>query len=112
MMFTPQTYIIIDGLDECAKTDTVGILNAWQEIRRKSKKTLKLFLSSRPCTGIKLDEGTDTKLELSPNLTSSDLNMVLDNQLDHVRVDWAKWDNESGGRENLKQSLVERAQGL
>ena len=112
MLFTPQTYIIIDGLDECKETDIVEILNTWQEIRRKSKKTLKLFLSSRPSTRVKLNEGTDVKLELSPSLTSSDLKMVLNNHLDHVRVDWAKWDNESGNREKLKQSLVERAQGL
>ena len=112
MLFTPKTCIIIDGLDECKKTNTIEILNAWREIRHKSRKTLKLFLSSRPSTTVELNEGTDTKLELTPNLTSSDLQLVLDKQLDHVRVDWAEWDNESISRKYLKQSVVERAQGL
>ena len=119
---TSRTYIILDGVDECTADGIENLMNAWNFISRRSRRVIKLFISSRQTGTIPallgrqmyLKPQINAQLSLDSNSgQNSDLESYIDGQFEDVAKQWDMWQN-SGEEEVLghaKSMLMERASG-
>ncbi len=119
---TSRTYIILDGVDECTADGIENLMNAWKFISKRSRRVVKLLVSSRQTETVTALLGREIYLrpqinaQLSLDLSSgqsSDLESYIDGQLEDVAKQWDMWQN-SGGDEvfgRAKSMLMERASG-
>ena len=119
---TSRTYIVLDGLDGCTADGIENLMNAWRFISRRSRRVVKLFVSSRQTETITASIGREMYLtpQISVQLNidsnsgqNSDLESYIDGHFEDVAKQWDMWQN-SGGEEVLgraKSMLMERASG-
>ena len=107
---TSRTYIILDGVDECTADGIENFMNAWKFVSRRSRRVVKLFLSSRHTETITASIGREMNLNSGQK---SDLESYIDGQIEDVSKQWDMWQS-SGGEEVLghaKSMLIERTSG-
>ena len=119
---TSRTYIILDGIDDCTADGIENLMNAWKFILKRSRRVVKLFVSSRQTETITASVGREMYLkpqinaQLSLDSSSgqnSDLESYIEGHFEDAAKQWDKWQN-SGGEEVLgraKSMLMERANG-
>lgn len=119
---TSRTYIVLDGVDECTADGIENLMNAWKFVSKRSRRVVKLFVSSRQTQIVQTSIGREihlapqvnTQLSLdSSSGQSSDMESYIDGQIEEVAKQWEMWQN-SGGEEVLsraKSVLMERASG-
>ena len=119
---TSRTYIVLDGIDECTADGIENLMDAWKFVSRRSRRVLKLLVSSRQ-TGL-VQASIEREMHLAPQVNAqlsldsssgqnSDLESYIDGQFEQVAKQWDMWQN-SGGQEVLGQAkslLMERAHG-
>ena len=119
---TSRTYIVLDGIDECTADGIENLMNAWKFVSRRSRRVLKLLVSSRQTDVVQAS--IERELYLAPQVNAqlsldsssgqnSDLESYIDGQFEQVAKQWDIWQN-SGGQEVLAQAksqLMERAHG-
>ena len=116
---TSRTYIVLDGIDECTADGIENLMNAWKFVSRRSRRVVKLLVSSRQTEVVQAS--IEREMHLAPQVNNqlsldsscgqnSDLESYIDGQ---VAKQWDMWQN-SGGQEALGQAkslLMERAHG-
>lgn len=119
---TSRTYIVLDGADECTADGIENLMNAWRFVSRRSRRVVKLLVSSRQTETVQASIGREIHLgpqihaQLSLDSSSgqnSDLESYIDGQIEEAAKQWDMWQN-SGGEEVLgraKSMLMERASG-
>ena len=119
---TSRTYIILDGIDQCTADGIENLMNAWKFVSRRSRRVLKLLVSSRRTKIVQasieremhLAPQVNTQLSLdSSSGQSSDLESYIDGQFEQVAKQWNMW-QESGRQEKFgraKSLIKERAHG-
>lgn len=119
---TPRTCIVLDGVDECTADGIESLMKASKFVSRRSRRVVKLFVSSRQTQIIQASIGREihiapqvnTQLSLdSSSGQNSDLKSYIDGRIKEVAHQWDMWQN-SGGKEVLsraKSMLMERASG-
>ena len=119
---TSRTYIVLDGVDECTADGIENLMNAWKFVSRRSRRVVKLLVSSRRTEIVQAL--IEREIHLAPKINaqlsldsssgqSSDLESYIDGQIEEVAKQWDIWQN-SGGEEVLsraKSVLMERASG-
>ena len=119
---TSRTYIVLDGIDECTADGIENLMNAWKFVSRRSRRVVKLLVSSRRTEIVQAS--IEREIHLAPKINaqlsldssygqSSDLESYIDGQIEEVAKQWDMWQN-SGGEEVLsraKSMLMERASG-
>jgi len=73
-----ETYIVIDGLDECAQMELTFLASKLQALVSTSKRNVKLFLSSREMLDPSHQFSCLTRLSLNHNLISTDIGKFID----------------------------------
>ena len=73
-----ETYIVIDGLDECSKKELTFLASNLQDLVSTSKGNVKLFLSSREMHDLSQEFSCLTRLSLHHNLISTDIGKFID----------------------------------
>jgi hypothetical protein len=81
-----ETYIVIDGLDECAQGELTFLASNLQDLVSTSKRNVKLFLSSREMLDLSHQFSCLTRLSLHHNLISTDIGKFIDST---VRKKWS-----------------------
>ncbi len=122
MLSTSRTYIVLDGLDECTADGIENLMNAWKFVSKRSRRVVKLLVSSRPTETVQASIGREIHLgpQINAQLSldsssgqSSDLESYIDGQIEEVAKQWDMWQN-SGGEEILgraKSMIMEGASG-
>ena len=113
------TYIVLDGVDECTADGIKNLMNAWRFVSRRSRRVVKLLISSRRTETVNASIGREihSRPEINTQLSldsSSGHNSDVESYINEVVAkQWDTWQN-SGGEEVLgraKSLLMERASG-
>ena len=119
---TSRTYIVLDGIDECTPDGLDHLMHAWKFVSKRSRRVVKLFISSRPTKEIKaviesemrVQPHLNVQLSLDSSLDQiADLEDYVNNQIQKVAQQWDMWQN---SRENevlsrAKSLLLKQASG-
>lgn len=120
MLSTPQTYIVLDGLDECTEDGIDQLFSAWKYVSRRSRMVLKLFISSRNTDSISsrvnqelgVSRLRSAKFAYSLSDSNSDIEAFINDKFDEVAKEWYQWQSSSGGLLNYAKSMLkEQANG-
>jgi hypothetical protein len=81
-----ETYIVIDGLDECAQGELTFLASNLQDLVSTSRRSVKLFLSSREMLDQPHQFSRLTRLSLHLSLISTDIGKFIDST---VKKKWS-----------------------
>ena len=117
---TPRTYIVIDGADECTYDGLENLFTAWNYVSKRSRKIVKLFISSRKTSDIEsainrklqiYPGGTQLSLDLSHGQTT-DIDRFIDGRIEEVSKQWEIWQNSGANLFSAAKSmLMQRSNG-
>lgn len=117
---TPRTYIVIDGADECSYDGLENLFTAWNYVSKRSRKIVKLFISSRKTSDIEsainrklqiYPGGTQLSLDLSHGQTT-DIDRFIDGRIEEVSKQWEIWQNTGPNLFSAAKSmLMQRSNG-
>lgn len=120
MLSTSQTYIVLDGLDECTEDGIDQLFSAWKHVSQRSHKVLKLFLSSRNTESISsrvnrelgMSQLGSAKFLHSLSVSNSDIEHFISDKFDEVAKEWDEWQSSSGELLTYAKSMLkEQANG-
>lgn len=120
MLSTSQTYIVLDGLDECTEDGIDQLFSAWKHVSRRSHRVLKLFISSRNTDSISsrvnrelgMSQLGSAKLVHSLSVSSADIESFINDKFDEVAKEWNQWQSSSGELLTYAKSMLkEQANG-
>lgn len=114
MLSTSQTYIVLDGLDECTEDSIDQLFSAWKHVSQRSPKVLKLFLSSRNTESISsrvnqelgMSQLGSAKFSHSLSVSSSDIEHFINEKFDEVAKEWDQWQSSSGELLTYAKSML------
>ena len=119
---TSRTYIVLDGVDECTADGVENLMNAWKFVSRRSRRVVKLLVSSRRTEIVQAS--IEREIYLAPKINAqlsldsnsgqnSDLESYIEGQIEEVAKQWDMWQNSVGEEQlsRVKSMLVERASG-
>lgn len=120
MLSTSQTYIVLDGLDECTEDGIDQLFGAWKHVSQRSHKVLKLFLSSRNTESISSRVNQELGMSQlgsatffhSLSVSNSDIEHFINDKFDEVAKEWDQWQSSSGELLTYAKSMLkEQANG-
>ncbi len=116
---TPRTYIVIDGADECTHDSLENLFTAWNYVSKRSRKIVKLFISSRKTSDI--ESAVERKLRIYPGGTSlsldlshgqtTDIDRFINGRIEEVSKQWEIWQN-AGTWQNTGTNLFSAAKSM
>lgn len=121
MLSTSRTYIVLDGMDECTEDGIENLLSAWKYISRRSRRVVKLFVSSRDSDYIRnlmnreLNERPQASAQLSLSINAnqvSDVKAFIEGQSEQVAREWDIWQTSSHEiLQYAKSMIMEQSRG-
>ncbi|KAJ5895331.1 hypothetical protein N7495_007022 [Penicillium taxi] len=108
--------IVVDALDECEKEDLEIILKLLPDLQKIQKFQLKMFLTSRPESRIKIrsNQGQEGSQELAlhtidKSLVKHDIRLFLGNRLEQIRQNYSSLCSQSWPASDAIEKLVEKS---
>lgn len=120
MLSTSQTYIVLDGLDECTEDGIDQLFSAWKHVSRRSHRVIKLFISSRSTDSISrrvnqelgVTQFGSAKFVHSLSAHNPDIESYINDKFDEVAKEWDQWQSSSGELLTYAKSMLkEQANG-
>ena len=103
-----QTYIIIDGLDECIKTDWKPLVEFIRSLCYPTKKALHLLVTSQPLEEFKTAFKDVTSIELDVWVSNDDISSFVSSK---VR-DMGNWASGDKSAEDVTKQIVQKSNGM
>jgi hypothetical protein len=100
-----RTYIIIDGLDECKKTDWEPLVKFLCSLCHPTKNAPHLLFTSQPLEEFKQAFKGVTSIELDSTVTTGDIRSLVDTKVSRVK-NWAHDD------ERVTEQIVRKSNGM
>jgi hypothetical protein len=103
-----RTYIIIDGLDECNKTDWKPLVQFICSLCHPAKNALHLLFTSQPLEEFKRAFKDVAFIELGSRVTTDDIRSFVSSEVPRVG-NWASDDNYA---KDVTEQIVEKSNGM
>ncbi|KAK7753946.1 hypothetical protein SLS62_004044 [Diatrype stigma] len=105
-----QTYIVLDGLDECDKDGRMRLLDAIDELVRRNPHSLKLFIASREDDDIKDRYSSSSNLRIAAHNNQEDIERFVVSKIEaHKRFSGSL---SSGVRGEILSTFARKSQGM
>jgi hypothetical protein len=102
------TYIIIDGLDECRKTDWKLLVQFIHSLRHPIKNALHLLFTSQPLEEFQTAFTDVTFIELGCAVSNDDIKSFVGSEVPRVK-NWASADKYA---KNVTEQIVQKSSGM
>jgi hypothetical protein len=103
-----QTYIVIDGLDECRKTDWKLLVEFLHSLRHPTKNAPHLLFTSQPLEEFQTAFKDVTFFELSSAVSTSDIRSYIGSEVPRV----GNWANDDKYAKDVTEKIVQRSNGM
>jgi hypothetical protein len=103
-----QTYIVIDGLDECNKSDWKYLIEFIHSLCHPAKNAPHLLFTSQPLTEFKTAFQHVNFIELGSADSTSDIRSYIGSEVPRVG-DWA---NDDKYAKDVTEKIVQRSNGM
>ncbi|KAJ7436875.1 hypothetical protein B0H11DRAFT_635890 [Mycena galericulata] len=103
-----RTYIVIDGLDECRKTDWEPLVQFIHSLHHPTKNALHLLFTSQPFEQFQTAFKHVTFIELGPIVSNHDISSFVGNTVRGVR----NWASDDQYAEHVTQQIVQKSNGM
>ncbi|KAF7350138.1 HET-domain-containing protein [Mycena venus] len=103
-----QTYIVIDGLDECNKTDWKNLIKFIRSLCHPVKNALHLLFTSQPFEEFKTAFKDVTFIELGSKVSTDDIRSFIGSEVRMAR-NWASDDNCA---KDVTEQIVQKSNGM
>ncbi|KAF8192837.1 hypothetical protein K438DRAFT_1935063 [Mycena galopus ATCC 62051] len=103
-----QTYIIIDGLDECNKTDRKPLIEFIHSLCHPTKNTLHLLFTSQPLEEFQTAFEDATFIELGSWVSNDDIRSFVGDEITRV----GNWASDDSYAKNVTEQIVQKSHGM
>jgi hypothetical protein len=103
-----QTYIVIDGLDECNKTDWKPLIQFICSLGHPGKNAVHLLFTSQPLEEFKTAFKDVTFIELGSAVSTRDIRAFVGSEIPTLG-NWASHDNYA---KNVTEQIVRKSNGM
>jgi hypothetical protein len=103
-----RTYIVIDGLDECNKTDWKSLVQFLCSLCQPAKYPLHLLFTSQPLEEFRKAFKGITFIELDSAVTTSDIRSFVGSEVSRV----GNWASDNGYVKDITEQIVQKSNGM
>jgi hypothetical protein len=103
-----QTYIIIDGLDECNKTDWKPLVQFIYSFCRPAKNALHLLFTSQPLEEFQTAFKDTPFIELGSKISNDDISSFVGSTVHEVK----NWASDDEYAEHVTEQIVQKSNGM
>ncbi|KAJ7288930.1 hypothetical protein C8J57DRAFT_1707200, partial [Mycena rebaudengoi] len=103
-----RTYIIIDGLDECNKTDWKPLVQFIQSLCHPTKNAPHLLLTSQPLDEFKTGFKDVTCIELGSAVSTGDIRAYIGSEVPRV----GNWASDDKYAKDVTEQIVQKSNGM
>ncbi|KAF7377165.1 HET-domain-containing protein [Mycena sanguinolenta] len=103
-----QTYIVIDGLDECNKTDWKRLIGLLHSLYYPAKHALHLLFTSQPLEDFKTAFKNVPFFELGSVVSTGDIRSFIGNEVPKV----GNWASDDKNAEQVTEQIVQKSNGM
>jgi ribulose bisphosphate carboxylase small subunit len=103
-----QTYIVIDGLDECNKIDRKHLIEFIHSLCHPTKNALHLLFTSQPLEEFKNAFRNVTFIELGSMATTSDIRSYVRSKVPEV----GNWASDDKYAKRVMEQIVQKSNGM
>jgi hypothetical protein len=103
-----QTYIVIDGLDECNKTDWKHLIEFIHSLCHPAKNTLHLLFTSQPLEEFQTAFRDITFIELGSWVSNDDIRSFVGSEVPRV----GNWASDDLYAQDVTEQIVQKSNGM
>jgi hypothetical protein len=103
-----QTYIVIDGLDECNKTDWKDLIKFIYSLCHPAKNALHLLFTSQPLEELQTAFNDATIIELGSAVSDKDISSFVGSIVRRVN----NWASDDEYAEHVTEQIVQKSNGM
>jgi hypothetical protein len=103
-----QTYIVIDGLDECNKTDWKSLVQFIHSLYYPTKTALHLLFTSQPVQEFETDFKDVTFIELGSAVSTGDIRSFVGSEVPGV----GNWASDDKYAHHVTEQIVQKSNGM
>jgi signal recognition particle receptor subunit beta len=103
-----QTFIVIDGLDECNKTDWKNLIEFIQSLYHHGRNALHLLFTSQPLEKFQKEFKDAPFIELGSAVSTSDIRSYIGSEVPRV----GNWANDEKYAKDVMEQIVQCSNGM
>ncbi|KAJ6448995.1 hypothetical protein C8R45DRAFT_1224522 [Mycena sanguinolenta] len=103
-----HTYIVIDGLDECIKTDRKRLIEFIQSLCQSAEHTPHLLFTSQPLEDFKTAFKNITFFELGSSVTNNDIRSFIGSEVPRL----GNWASHNKNVKHVTEQIVQKSNGM
>jgi hypothetical protein len=103
-----QTYIVIDGLDECTQTDRKPLVQFIHSLCHPTKNALHLLFTSQPIEEFKEAFKAVASIELGSAVSNDDISSFIGSEVLQI----GNWASDDNCAKNVTEQIVQKSDGM
>ncbi|KAJ7466307.1 hypothetical protein FB451DRAFT_1260627 [Mycena latifolia] len=103
-----RTYIVIDGLDECHKSDWKPLVQFFHSLRHLTKNAPHLLFTSQPLEEFQKAFKDVTFIELGSTVSAGDIRSFLDSEVPGI----GNWASDDDHAKHVTEQIVQKSNGM
>lgn len=106
----PRTTLILDAMDECEEEDRKDLLDILFSLARGGEHPVKIFIASRPETGIHAHPGFRNLVEIGTSDNKRDIENYIEQRLSQQAGQWVSVSDNV--KEKVKSTITDQSNGM